>query len=52
MAIPEGKKRIMITLEESLIEKIQQIAKDNRRKVSDEIAILIEKSISEKEGNK
>lgn len=52
MAIPEGKKRIMITLEESLIEKIQQIAKDNRRKVSDEIAILIEKSIAEKEGNK
>lgn len=51
MAISEGKKRIMITLEEGLIEKIKQIAKNNRRRVSDEIAILIEKSIKEKEEN-
>lgn len=48
MAIPEGKKRIAITLEIDLVEKIQEIAKKNRRNVSDEIAILIEKYINEK----
>lgn len=30
MAIPEGKKRITITLEVDLVKKIQEIAKRNR----------------------
>lgn len=47
MAIPEGKKRIAITLEVDLVNKIQEIAKKNRRNVSDEIAILIEKYVQE-----
>lgn len=47
MAIPEGKKRIAITLEIDLVEKIQEIAKRNRRNVSDQIAILIEKYVQE-----
>lgn len=47
MAIPEGKKRIAITLEVELVNKIQEIAKRNRRNVSDEIAILIEKYVQE-----
>lgn len=38
----------MITLEVELIEKIQELDKANRRKVSDEIAILIENHVNYK----
>ena len=40
--IPEGKKRIMITLELDTIAKIEELASDNKRSVSNEIAVLIE----------
>lgn len=40
--IPEGKKRIMITLELDTIAKIEELANANKRSVSNEIAILIE----------
>lgn len=40
--IPEGKKRIMITLELDTIDKIEELANANKRSVSNEIAVLIE----------
>ena len=40
--IPEGKKRIMITLELDTIAKIEELASANKRSVSNEIAVLIE----------
>lgn len=40
--IPEGKSRIMITLEDKVLEKIKELAKNNKRTVSNEIAFLIE----------
>lgn len=39
--IPEGKSRIMITLEDKVLEVIKKVASDNMRTVSNEIAILI-----------
>lgn len=39
--IPEGKSRIMITLEDEVIEKIKLEAEKNMRTVSNEIAFLI-----------
>ena len=48
--IPEGKKRITITLELEVVDKIEQVAEKNMRTVSNEIAMLIkEKYMSEKE---
>ncbi len=48
--IPKGKKRIMITLELEVIDKIEEVAEKNMRTVSNEIAMLIkEKYMSEKE---
>ena len=44
--IPKGKKRIMITLELEVIDKIEEVAEKNMRTVSNEIAMLIkEKSM-------
>ena len=43
--IPDNKKRITITLEKSIIDAIQKYAEKNRRKVSDEISILIERYV-------
>ena len=39
--IPEGKKRITITLELEVIDKIEEVAEKNMRTVSNEIAMLI-----------
>ena len=48
--IPEGKKRITITLELDVIDKIEEVAEKNMRTVSNEIAMLIkEKYMNEKE---
>lgn len=48
--IPKGKKRIMITLELEVIDKIEEVAEKNMRTVSNEIAMLIkEKYMNEKE---
>jgi len=48
--IPEGKSRIMITLEDNVIEKIKIEAEKNMRTVSNEIAFLIkEKYMSDSE---
>ena len=48
--IPKGKKRIMITLELEVIDKIEEVAEKNMRTVSNEIAMLIkEKYMREKE---
>lgn len=48
--IPEGKSRIMITLEDTVIDVIKKEAEKNMRTVSNEIAILIkEKFINDKE---
>lgn len=48
MSIPKDKKRIMITLEIELIDKIKEIAKNNNKTVSEELALLINKYIDEK----
>lgn len=48
MSIPKDKKRIMITLEIELIDKIKEIAKNNNKTVSEELALLINKYINEK----
>ena len=48
--IPEGKKRVVITLENEVVEDIQKIANENMRTVSNEIALLIkEKYMNTKE---
>ena len=48
--IPEGKKRVVITLEIEVVEAIQKIANENMRTVSNEIALLIkEKYMNTKE---
>lgn len=48
--IPEGKKRVVITLENDVVEAIQKVANENMRTVSNEIALLIkEKYMSNKE---
>ena len=48
--IPKGKKRIMITLELEVIDKIEEVAEKNMRTVSNEIAMLIkEKYMRKKE---
>ena len=48
--IPEGKKRVVITLENEVVEAIQKIANENMRTVSNEIALLIkEKYMNTKE---
>ena len=48
--IPEGKKRVVITLENDVVEAIQKVANENMRTVSNEIALLIkEKYMSTKE---
>ena len=48
--IPKGKKRIMITLELEVIDKIEEVAEKNMRTVSNEIAMLIkEKYMREKQ---
>jgi len=39
--IPEGKKRVVITLENDVVEAIQKVANKNMRTVSNEIALLI-----------
>ena len=46
MSIPKDKKRIMITLEIELIDKIKEIAKNNNKTVSEELALLINKYIN------
>lgn len=46
--IPEGKKRITITLELEVLELIEQASKDNLRTVSNEIATLIKEKYSSK----
>ncbi|BBF43172.1 hypothetical protein lbkm_1858 [Lachnospiraceae bacterium KM106-2] len=43
MALPDGKKRVAISLTEKEIEIIQTISKRDRRNVSDTVAIMIEK---------
>lgn len=43
--IPEGKKRVVITLENEVVEAIQKIANENMRTVSNEIALLIKENI-------
>ena len=47
MSISKDKKRIMITLEIELINKIKKIAKNNNKTVSEEIAFLINRYSSE-----
>ena len=48
--IPEGKKRVVITLKNEVVEAIQKIANENLRTVSNEIALLIkEKYMNTKE---
>ena len=48
--IPKGKKRIMITLELEVIDKIEEVAEKNMRTLSNEIAMLIkEKYMRSKE---
>lgn len=48
--IPEGKKRVVITLENEVVKAIQKIANENMRTVSNEIALLIkEKYMNTKE---
>ena len=48
--IPEGKKRVVITLENEVVEAIQKIANENMRTISKEIALLIkEKYMNTKE---
>ena len=48
--IPEGKKRVVITLKNEVVEAIQKIANENMRTVSNEIALLIkEKYMNTKE---
>lgn len=48
--IPEGKSRVVITLEDEVIEVIKKVASDNMRTVSNEIAILIkEKYMKDKD---
>ncbi|MFR5643875.1 MAG: ribbon-helix-helix domain-containing protein [Clostridium paraputrificum] len=48
--IPEGKKRVVITLENDVVDTIQKIANKNMRTVSNEIALLIkEKYMNTKE---
>lgn len=39
--IPDGKKRVVITLENDVVDTIQKIANENMRTVSNEIALLI-----------
>lgn len=48
--IPEGKKRVVITLENDVVDTIQKVANENMRTVSNEIALLIkEKYMNSKE---
>lgn len=48
--IPEGKKRVVITLENDVVEAIQKVANENMRTVSNQIALLIkEKYMNTKE---
>ena len=48
--IPEGKIRVVITLENEVVEAIQKIDNENMRTVSNEIALLIkEKYMNTKE---
>ncbi len=46
--IPEGKKRVVITLENEVIETIQKVANENMRTVSNEIALLIKEKYLKK----
>ena len=46
--IPEGKKRVVITLENEVIEAIQKVANENMRTVSNEIALLIKEKYLKK----
>lgn len=46
--IPEGKKRIVITLENEVLETIQKVANENMRTVSNEIALLIKEKYLKK----
>lgn len=43
MALPDGKKRVAISLTEREIEIIHTISKRDRRNISDTVAIMIEK---------
>ena len=45
MALPEGKKRIAISLTEKEIDIIQTVSKKERRNVSDTIALMIEEHL-------
>lgn len=45
MALPEGKKRIAISLTEKEIEIIQTVSKKERRNVSDTVALMIEEHL-------
>ncbi|XZM50697.1 DUF6364 family protein [Clostridium perfringens] len=47
--IPEGKTRIVITLEDEVIEKIKQVAEKNMRTVSNEIGYLIKEKYMNEE---
>lgn len=46
--IPEGKKRVVITLENEVLETIQKVANENMRTVSNEIALLIKEKYLKK----
>ena len=46
--IPEGKKRVVITLENEVIKTIQKVANENMRTVSNEIALLIKEKYLKK----
>lgn len=46
--IPKGKKRVVITLENEIIEIIQKVANENMRTVSNEIALIIKEKYLKK----
>lgn len=48
MALPDGKRRIAISLTEKEIDIIQTVSKKERKNVSDTVAILIEEHLLEK----
>lgn len=49
MAISDNKKRIMVTVDKDVEEKLKQYADEEKRNLSNYIAVLLDKHIEEKE---
>lgn len=52
MAIAEHKRRITLSIDKEIVDKIENLAKDDKRTLSNEISFILEEYLKNKEGNK